>query len=216
MFDYIRPSSSNYPARLKNALTYAPILTVIGNDSHIKAPSLAVIGCEFISPYGLCVLNSFLPNLGLSGLTLVTETSRGISDNVIHLAITYNLPVICVLSMGLLHISSSEDYLLIKKVASYSKGCVISPFDTGAKFDPKLCNAMYTVLAGLSLAVLIVESYNLYQTSYVVTECLDMGKPVYCVPGDIFSKSSQGTNQLIRSGAILVSSPEDILVDLKF
>ena len=126
-------------------------------------------------------------------------------------AMKYNGRTLGLLGFGIDYLYKVQNQKVLEYMILSDKGAVISeyaPIEAGSKWTfPKRDR----LIAGLALAVIVIEAAERSGTSYTVSMALEMGKEVFAVPGSIFSETSKGTNNMIKDGANIVTGVEDIL-----
>ncbi|MBF0522635.1 MAG: DNA-protecting protein DprA [Candidatus Omnitrophica bacterium] len=204
----------DYPESLKNIVDFPVVLYVKGRLAKDQKLSLAIVGSRKASLYGLSVAEKFATRFAELGITVVSGMARGIDTAAHKGALKARGLTTAVLGSGLAHIYPPENKNLFEEIAQ-AGGAVVSeyPMDT----EPFAYNfpRRNRIISGLSLGVIIVEA-GMKSGALITARCaLEQGREVYAVPGKIDSPSSEGVNNLIKQGAKLVTSIEDILEDLK-
>ena len=154
----------------------------------------------------------FVSKLACANVTRVSGMARGI-DTIAHTtAIKNNARTIAVLGCGVNVIYPSENKNLYNKIID--NGAIISEFPPDAKAYPCNFPVRNSIISGLSLGVLVIEAS--LKSGSIITARLagEQGRNIFCVPGDIFSKTSAGTNELIKDGAKIVTTSDDILEEI--
>ncbi len=205
---------NEYPEKLKNI--YAPPITLFakGNIELLNKNSIGIVGSREPSNYGIKVARNISKELSENGLTIISGMARGI-DTYSHIgAIDASGETIAVLGSGLDIIYPKENTNLYIEILK--KGLIISEYIVGTK--PDACNfpQRNRIISGLSDGLLVVEAKKQSGTMITVDYSLEQGKEVYAVPGNIDSITSEGTNNLIKEGAKMVTSSSDILHDFHF
>ena len=203
-----------YPENLKNI--YSPPITLYckGDTSLLKRRSIAIVGCRESSLYGNSVAKKFAKDLCKNNLVVVSGLAKGI-DTAAHVgALEENGETIAVLGCGIDRIYPKENKDLYLNIIK--KGLVISEYIVGT--EPEACNfpMRNRIISGLSTGVIVVEAKRKSGTMITTDFALEQGKELYVVPGNISSKNSEGTNNLIKEGAKIVTNIEDILDDLAY
>lgn len=208
----ININDSNYPVLLKETSDAPVVLFIRGDIMQNDRFSLAIVGSRKMTSYGALVAERFSEELSSTGLTIVSGMARGI-DSVAHRgAIKANGRTIAVLGSGIDVVYPPENKNLFEKIVEH--GCIISEFLPGTGPDKENFPKRNRLISGLSLGVLVVEA--VFDSGALITAryANDYGREVFAVPGAITSKNSEGTNKLIREGAMLVQKPDDILKEL--
>lgn len=207
----IDKNSRLYPERLKN-IDYPPKqLYCLGNLELLNCKStLAMIGSRNCSTYGEKVAKDFAFHLAQNEVCIVSGLAKGI-DAFSHIgALNANGKTIAVLGSGLDNIYPKENEKLFQEIIK-KDGLIITEYPLGTKPLKHNFPARNRIISGLSDSVLVVEARKNSGTNITVDFALDQGKDVFVIPGNIYSKTSDGTNFLITEGAIPVLSYRDIL-----
>lgn len=175
----------------------------------MACPRLAVVGARSMSPYGRNVTESLTDKLSADGVVIVSGLALGI-DGIAHRTCLKNSGVtVAVLPSGIEYIYPKSHLGLARQIVE-TGGAIISERD--GKISPKPYDFLTRnrLIAGLAEAVLLTEAAIRSGSLNTARHALDQGKTVFAVPGNITSIFSEGTNNLIKMGAILVSRAEDI------
>lgn len=208
----INLTDNNYPQKLKNI--YDPPISLFfkGNLSLLNEFSIAIIGCREASTYGLKIAKQMAYELSENHITIVSGMAKGI-DGIAHQgSIDAKGKTIAVLGTGVDYPYPFENIEIYQKILK-NNGLIVSEYLVGTKPKPKNFPARNRIISALSEGVLVVEAKKKSGTMITVDFALEQGKNVYVIPGNINSSYSEGTNELIKQGAKLVSNIEDILED---
>lgn len=203
----------NYPESLKKIPDAPKLLYYRGNLDATNC--FAIVGTRRSSPYGQQVTLQLAGELADAGLTIVSGMAPGI-DTFSHKAcVERGKKTIAVLGTGLdeKSIYPQQNLGLSRKIIE-NGGCLISelPPDThGSKFTFPRRNR---IISGLSLGVLVVEAKEKSGSLITANYARQQKKPLFAIPGQIFSLNSQGPNKLIKEGAKLVENANDILEEI--
>ena len=201
-----------YPEKLKQI--YAPPITLFakGDISLLTHKSIAIIGCREPSMYGINVAKKFASELCKNGIDIVSGMARGI-DTAGHIgALNANGKSIAVLGCGVDIIYPSENYKVYSELLN--RGLIISEYIVGTRPEASNFPQRNRIISGLSDGVLVVEAKQKSGTMITTDFALEQGKELYVIPGNITSLTSEGTNNLIKEGAKLVTKIGEILEDL--
>lgn len=206
-------NDEKYPENLKNVSTSPTKLYYMGNvDLLNKKRKIAIIGCREYSEYGKIVSEKFAYELAKLGFVIISGAARGI-DSFSHKAtLKTNVGTIAVLGNGLNYIYPPENKELEEKILE-NNGLIISEYDTGTRPSKYTFPARNRIISALSDGVLVIEARKNSGSQITVDFALDQGKNVYAVPGDITRINTEGTNELIKQGAKIVTCIGDILED---
>ncbi|WP_419888517.1 DNA-processing protein DprA [Neobacillus niacini] len=203
----------NYPSLLKEIYQPPWVLFIKGDLTLLeKQPKLAVVGSREATQYGKNAISVLFPPLIEKGVAIVSGLARGIDTLAHECAMKNGGKTIAVIAGGLYHIYPKENAELAKEMMKSQ--LVISEYPPDTKPLRWHFPARNRIISGLSNGTFIIEakrkSGSLITANYAVHE----GREVFSLPGSIFSQHSLGTNDLIKQGAKLVMSSEDILEEL--
>lgn len=201
-----------YPRRLRKIQHPPLVLYYLGRLPDEEKSALAIIGARECSDYGSYVAGAFGGQIGASGINIVSGMARGIDGIGQKAAIEAGGTAFAVLGCGVdvcYPVSNRELYQVIQK-----RGGVISPFLPETKPQKNLFPYRNRIVAGLSDAVLVIEARQKSGTWITVDMALEQGKDIYAVPGRLTDRLSDGCNLLIRQGAGVALSPEDLAAEL--
>lgn len=200
----------NYPKLLKEIYAPPPLLYYFGAIDLNNDFPLAVVGSRKISSYGKQITQDIVSQLAQAGLTIISGLALGI-DGLAHQAtLDCQGKTLAVLGSGLDKIYPASNRKLAEKIIAGS-GSLISEFPLGMpplKYNFPQRNR---IISGLALGVLITEAGSKSGALITANHALEQNREVYAVPGNIYQPGSQGTNQLIKAGAKMVTSATDIL-----
>ena len=208
----VEMNSLYYPEKLKNISSPPKQLFCLGNLKLLNNKSIAIIGSRNYSYYGEKVAKDFAYHLAKKGICIVSGFARGIDSFAHQACLEAKGETIAVLGSGLDRIYPSENRKLYEDILK-NNGLIISEFALGTPPNKQNFPARNRIICGLSDGVLVVEARKNSGTNITVDFALDQGKNVYVVPGNIYSNTSDGTNFLMKEGAIPVTSYEDILMN---
>jgi len=199
------------PKQLLNIPDAPKTIFNIGTDisQFMTLPRVAVVGARNMSPYGKNVTESLVEKLASDGVVIVSGLALGI-DGVAHKAcLKSDGTTVAVLPSGIDSIYPRSHLGLAKQIVE-SGGAIIS--EKAGKISPKPYDFLVRnrIISGLSDAVLVTEAAARSGSLNTARHALEQGKTIFAVPGNINSITSEGTNNLIKMGAILVSRVEDI------
>ena len=202
----------DYPRRLKDIYDPPALLYVRGELRREDELAVAIVGSRKTAPYGRWMTEKIGEDLARHGVTVVSGMARGI-DSLAHKgAIQGGGRTIAVLGCGIDVIYPSENRSLFHQIIEH--GAILSEFPMGSPPEGGHFPKRNRIISGLSIGVVIVqasaESGSLITAGYA----LEQGREVFAVPGNVGAEGSQGTNQLIKDGAKLVESSDDILEEI--
>ncbi|NLB35406.1 MAG: DNA-protecting protein DprA [Elusimicrobia bacterium] len=202
----------NYPELLKEIYDPPPVLYYAGKLSKSDYNSVAVVGTRRATEYGIEAARSIATGLAVSGVTLVSGYAEGIDAAAQKAALDAGGRLIGVLGSALDRPYPVSSIPLMERIAE--NGVLLSEYPPGASTAASNFPARNRIISGLSLGVLIVEAPERSGALITAYQGLEQGRDVFALPGSIFSLKSRGTNILIKEGASLVVSAEDIVSDL--
>jgi DNA processing protein len=204
--------ASNYPRALLSLPDPPLVLYTQGALFPEDFYALAIVGSRHPSLYGRETSRRFARELASSGITIVSGLARGIDGDAHRGAIEGGGRTVGVLGCGLDVIYPPEHAALYRELAE--RGAVVTELPLGTPPEPYHFPRRNRLVSGLALGVLVVEAGDKSGSLITAELAAEQGREVFAVPGRIDSLNSRGTNRLIRQGACLVQSPEDILAEL--
>jgi DNA processing protein len=203
-----------YPSLLKEIYQPPWALFVKGDLSLLKKdPMLAVVGSRQATQYGKNAIRVIFPELIQKGVLIVSGLAKGIDTLAHEYAIKNGGKTIAVIAGGLYHIYPKENMSLALEMMKTQ--LILSEYPPDTKPLKWHFPARNRIISGLAKGTLIIEakrkSGSLITANYAVNE----GREVFSLPGSIFNPYSVGANEIIQQGAKLVTSAEDILVEIR-
>ena len=202
----------SYPEMLRE-IEGAPIVLYMKGDITLQDRyAIAIVGSRKPSAYGTSVAESIAGELASMGFTIVSGMARGI-DSLSHKgALRAGGRTIAVLGSGPDVPYPLENKGLMDKIAGC--GCIISEFPPGTPPDRENFPRRNRIISGLSIGLLVIEATSDSGSLITAGYALEQGREVFAVPGNITSVTSEGTNELIKKGAILTRKADDIVEEL--
>ena len=204
---------SSYPRLLREAPAPPPVLFLRGAFSDLDDQAVAVVGTRRMSTYGREMTTRIAGDLARAGVTIVSGLALGIDGTAHRAALDAGGRTIAVLGGGINQIYPSEHRSLARQIGEV--GVLLSEYAPDAKADAPHFPARNRIISGLSLAVVVIEAPERSGALITVDFAADQGREVFVVPGNVISSNSVGCNRLLRDGARIVRSAEDILEDLR-
>jgi len=201
----------DYPEYLRETFDPPFVLYSAGKIETLKGPAVSVVGARKHSAYGRAVAEKLARDLASRGIVIVSGLARGI-DSIAHWGALEGGKTVAVLGSGLENIYPRENATLFHKIIE--RGAVVSEFPLKSPplgFHFPIRNR---IISGLSLALVVVEASKRSGSLISARLALEQNREVMAVPGNITSELSQGTNWLIKTGAKLVESWEDVAEEL--
>jgi DNA processing protein len=202
-----------YPERLKEIYDPPPVLWVRGAASLLSRPAIAVVGTRHPTPYGSGMAEMLARDLAVRRLTIVSGMARGIDSCAHRGALAARMPTVAVWGTGIDVIYPKENKKLAEEILA-SGGAIVSEVPMGTFPAPQNFPRRNRILSGLSVAVLVVEAAENSGTRVTARCAEDQNRDLYAVPGNVTSKGSWTPNTLIKQGAKLVATWEDVWEDL--
>ncbi len=204
---------SGYPSQLKQIYDPPLILYVRGNDAVISQSGIALVGTRHPTPYGLGMAERLACDLAARGLVIFSGMARGVDTAGHRGALAGKGKTVAVFGTGVDVTYPKENTRLMDQILA-SGGAVISEFPMGTFAAPQNFPIRNRIISGISLGVLVVEAAE-YSGTRITARCaLEQSRDVYAVPGNVTNKNSWGPNTLIKQGAKLVATWEDVWEEL--
>ncbi len=202
---------NDIPDRLQQIPSPPKQLYVLGNAGLLNCKyTLSVVGSRKMTSYGNFVTNHLITEVASQGVVIVSGLALGVDAAAHRAALEVNGSTIAVLPCGLNAIYPATNRGLAKLILE-NNGLLISEYDYGMPALVQNFIARNRLVSGLGDGLLVTESGVKSGTIHTANFALEQGKTVMAVPGNINSPTSQGTNNLIQTGATPVTSPTDIL-----
>lgn len=198
-----------YPSLLKQIYDPPTGLYVMGELPDEDMYKISIVGTRRCTEYGATVARLLAKELAARGMVVVSGMARGIDSYAHRAAIDGGGLTIAVLGCGVDICYPPENRRLREDILRH--GCLVSEYKPGTPSAPGHFPVRNRIISGLSPALLVVEAAEQSGTLITIDQALDQGREVMAVPGNITSKTSKGTNDLLRQGATLVTSYEDVL-----
>src|SRR5450631_588238 len=206
-------SDPEYPSRLKEIYDPPVILFVKGSVEVLAQPGIAMVGTRHPTPYGSGMAERLSTDLAARGLVIISGLARGIDTMSHRGAIAAKGKTIAVLGTGIDVMYPKENTRLAEQIVALG-GALISEFPVGTFPAPQNFPIRNRIISGLSAGVLVVEAAEYSGTRITSRLALERNRDVYAVPGNVTNKNSWGPNTLIKQGAKLVATWEDVWEEL--
>ena len=206
-------SCPEYPERLKEIYDPPPVLWVRGAATLLSRPGIAIVGTRHPSPYGTGMTEMLARDLAMRRLLIISGMARGIDSSAHKGALAARMPTVAVWGTGIDVIYPKENKKLAEEILA-SGGAIISELPMGTFPAPQNFPRRNRILSGLAVAVLVVEAAENSGTRVTARCAADQNRDLYAVPGNVTSKGSWTPNTLIKQGAKLVATWEDVWEDL--
>jgi DNA processing protein len=203
----------SYPPRLKEIYDPPLILRVRGNHETLTKPGIAMVGTRHPTPYGSGMAERLACDLAAQGLVIISGMARGVDTASHRGAISAKGKTVAVFGTGVDVIYPKENSRLSEQILALG-GTLISEFPLGTFPAPQNFPIRNRIISGMSVGVLVVEAAE-YSGTRITARCaLEQNRDVFAVPGNVTNKNSWGPNTLIKQGAKLVATWEDVWEDL--
>jgi DNA processing protein len=207
-------NDDEYPALLKNIHSPPRELYVKGSFKKFEdGNAVAMVGSRRASLYGLEMAEKLAYDLAIRGVTIISGMARGIDSAAHNGALRAKGRTIAVMGSGHNHIYPPENKKLYEQIAG--NGAVITEFEDDVLPLAQNFPIRNRIISGMSLGLVVVEAAKNSGALITADFALEQGREVFAVPGKISSLTSEGTHALIKDGAKLVQTADDILEELK-
>ncbi len=202
-----------YPKALRQIYDPPLLLYVRGNPAAVLQPGVAVVGTRHPTPYGSGMAERLAGDLAAHGLVVFSGLARGVDTAAHRGALSGRGKTVAVLGTGVDVIYPKENTRLAEQLIG-AGGALISEFPLSTFAAPQNFPIRNRIISGLAVGVLVVEAAE-YSGTRITARCaLEQGRDVYAVPGNVTNKNSWGPNTLIKQGAKLVATWEDVWEEL--
>jgi DNA processing protein len=210
---FLTPEDEDYPERLLEIYDPPAVLWVRGDARLLARPGIAVVGTRQPTPYGSGMAEMLSRDLARRGMVIMSGMARGIDSCAHKGALEAGGATVAVWGTGIDVIYPKENKKLAEQIVAQG-GAIVSEFPLGTFPAPQNFPIRNRTLSGMSIGVLVVEAGE-YSGTRITARCaLDQGRDVYAVPGNATNKNAWGPNTLIKQGAKLTVTWEDIWEDM--
>ena len=196
-----------YPALLQQI--HDPPLRLYVRGKIPDGPPIAIVGSRRATPYGCRIAQQLARDLSDAGIVVVSGLARGIDAAAHRGALEGATPTVAVMATGLDRIYPPEHSELAASIAR--TGALVTEAAEGTLPLPGYFPVRNRIISGLSLGVLVVEAADRSGALITARMALEQGREVFCVPGSIENPLAVGVHRLIKDGAVLVQTVEDVL-----
>ena len=201
---------AEYPSQLRELEEPPAVLFVKGNLPSVKSfPVLGVVGTRECSPYGGKFAAALSYELSQVGFIIVSGMARGIDTYAHKGTLLAGGTTIAVLPSGVDIATPAGNSELYHRICN--TGSVVSEYLPGTICKPYNFHLRNRIISGLSQGIAVIETSKIGGSMIIVRHALEQGKTIFAVPGSPSSKNSSGTNELLRSGAVLCGGSEDVI-----
>ncbi|HMH12862.1 MAG TPA: DNA-processing protein DprA [Edaphobacter sp.] len=209
----LTPADEAYPERLREIYDPPAVLWIRGNVKLLARPGIAVVGTRSPSPYGAGMAELLSRDLAHRRLVILSGMARGVDTAAHKGAIEAGGKTVAVWGTGIDVIYPKENKKLAENIVA-SGGTIVSEYPLGTFPAPQNFPIRNRILSGMSVGVLVIEAAE-YSGTRITARCaMDQNRDVYAVPGNVTNKNAWGPNTLIKQGAKLTATWEDVWEDL--
>jgi len=207
-------ADADYPRSLLSSDDPPILLYAKGDTTQLNRPMLAMVGSRNATAQGTRDAEAFARTLGEAGLTIVSGLALGIDAAAHRGALASAAGTVAVIGTGADRLYPARNEALARSIAEH--GVVLSEFPLGTPALASNFPRRNRIIAGLGLGCLVVEAALRSGSLITARLAAESGREVFAIPGSIHSPLSRGCHQLIRQGAKLVESAQDILEELRW
>jgi len=202
-----------YPERLLEIYDPPAVLWIRGDAAVLRRPAIAVVGTRQPSPYGSGMAEMLSRDLANRRLTIISGMARGVDTAAHKGALDAGGKTVAVWGTGIDVVYPKENKKLAERIVELG-GTIVSEFPLGTFPAPQNFPLRNRILSGMSIGVLVVEAGE-YSGTRITARCaMEQNRDVYAVPGNVTNKNAWGPNTLIKQGAKLTATWEDVWEDL--
>lgn len=202
----------DYPGMLKQITDPPPLLFVVGNTDVLSSPQIAIVGSRNPSFLGQQTAEAFAHDLAVQGITITSGLALGIDAAGHQGALRATGRTIAVAGTGPDRVYPARHKELATQIIQH--GAIVSEFPPGTQALANHFPRRNRIISGLSLGLLVVEAAQQSGSLITARLALEQNREVFAIPGSIHDPLARGCNALIREGAKLVESTQDILEEL--
>jgi DNA processing protein len=209
----LTPEDAEYPERLREIYDPPTVLWIRGDVKQLARPGIAVVGTRQPSPYGAGMAELLSRDLANRRLVILSGMARGVDTAAHKGAMEAGGKTVAVWGTGIDVIYPKENKKLAEQIVA-TGGTIVSEFPLGTFPAPQNFPIRNRILSGMSVGVLVIEAAE-YSGTRITARCaMEQNRDVYAVPGNVTNKNAWGPNTLIKQGAKLTATWEDIWEDL--
>ncbi len=213
---YIYPGHPHFPKSLLNIPDCPRLLYALGKIEELNndRTGVAIVGARKASPAGLDTATSFAARLSSCNVTIISGMAAGI-DGAAHRGALSNPDgfTVAVLGSGIDVCYPRGNIDIYQQIKT--EGVILSEYGLDVQPEGLQFPQRNRIISGLARAILVIEAKEKSGSLITADAALEQGRDVFAVPGNIYDKNSKGCNSIIRQGAVLVTSPQDMIDDLK-
>lgn len=210
----VTPADPDYPPLLRTIHSPPLCLYVAGSVECLASQGIAIVGTRAPTVYGRENAKNFAYRLAQAGFCVVSGLARGVDTEAAKGALLAKGRTVAVIGSALDRLYPTENRDLAREIVA-SGGAVVSEYPFGREADRQTFPMRNRIVSGLSLGVLCIEAGVSSGTLITADHALEQGRPVMAIPGRISDPAAQGCHKLIKNGARLVESPEDVVDEIQ-
>lgn len=205
--------SERYPALLREIKRPPPLLFVRGNPAVLSLPQIAMVGSRHSTPGGRDNALHFAADLAANGVTITSGLALGVDVAAHQGALKNNGTTVAVIGTGIDQMYPARHAKIADAIVEQG-GAIVSEFPLGTKALPSNFPQRNRIISGLSFGVLVVEAAVKSGSLITARYAIQQDREVFAIPGSIHNPVSRGCHALIKDGAKLVETPQDIVEEL--
>ncbi len=206
-------ASADYPSLLRDVQNPPAALFITGDPMHLWSPQIAIVGSRNATASGLANARAFARTFALAGNVVTSGLAEGIDGAAHTAALDAGGITIAALGTGPDCVFPRQHAALAERIAEH--GALVSEFPPGTPGKPKNFPRRNRIIAGLSLGTLVIEA-GLKSGSLITARlAAEQGREVFALPGSIHSPLARGCHKLIRDGAKLIETADEVLAELQ-
>lgn len=202
----------HYPERLRDLVNPPPLLYVLGDLDCLQLPQLAIVGSRNPTNNGLSTAKEFSAYFAKAGLTITSGLAMGIDAAAHQASLDADGYTVAVVGTGLDRTYPAKNHQLAKAIAA--KGALVSEFPIGTRARAENFPRRNRIISGLSIGTLVVEAAQRSGSLITARLASEQGREIFAIPGSIHNPLARGCHRLIREGAKLVETAEDVIEEL--
>ncbi|MEZ2348496.1 DNA-processing protein DprA [Terriglobus sp. RCC_193] len=210
---FLTHDSPEYPDRLREIYDPPAVLWYRGDISILAEPGIAVVGTRHPTVYGAGMAQMLSRELAARGMVILSGMARGVDTEAHKGALDARGKTVAVWGTGIDVIYPKENKRLAEQILMYG-GCILSEYPLGTFPAPQNFPVRNRILSGMSVGVLVIEAAEHSGTRITARCAMEQNRDVYAVPGNVTNKGSWTPNTLIKQGARLTATWEDVWEDL--
>ena len=205
----IVPGDAEYPRRLLEIYDPPLVLYLRGDAEIIDKPGIAVVGTRHPTPYGTGMAERLACDLAARGLIIFSGMARGIDTAAHRGALNAHGRTVAIWGTGIDEVYPKDNRKIADQILA-SGGTILTEFPLGTFPAPQNFPIRNRIISGIAIGVLVLEAGEFSGTRVTARCALEQGREVFAVPGNVTNKLSWGPNTLIKQGAALIATWEDV------